>query len=174
MAADGGFETDVVHRMYEVYRPWGEMKNVLSNRGLGIKTKKCLYEGVIVPTALYGAEAWGIRSAERRKVNVLEMKYLRCLVGVSRMDRVRNEEVCRRAGIERKLANRADQRVLRWFGHVEIMDKYRMARKVLAEVNGRQVRGIPRLGWMDNNAVGVNCEEGSTTVNQITGVKYMA
>ena len=28
----------------------------------------------IVPTALYGAEAWGMRSAERRKVNVLEMK----------------------------------------------------------------------------------------------------
>ena len=31
-----------------------------------IKAKKCLYEGVIVPTALYGAEAWGMRSAERR------------------------------------------------------------------------------------------------------------
>ena len=46
---------------------------MLSNRGLGI----------IVPTALYGAEAWGKRSAERRKVNVLEMKCLRSLVGVS-------------------------------------------------------------------------------------------
>ena len=31
----------------------------------------------------YGAEAWGMRSAERRKVNVLEMKCLRSLVGVS-------------------------------------------------------------------------------------------
>ena len=28
---------------------------------------KCPYEGVIVSTALYGAEAWGMRSAERRK-----------------------------------------------------------------------------------------------------------
>ena len=43
-----------------------------------------------------------MRSAERRKVNVLEMKCLRSLVGVSRMDRVRNEEVRRRAGIERE------------------------------------------------------------------------
>ena len=42
-----------------------------------IKAKKCLYEGVIVPTALYGAEALCMRSAERRKVNVLEMKFLR-------------------------------------------------------------------------------------------------
>ena len=92
------------------------LKSVLGDRGLGIKAKKCLYEGVIVPTALHEAEAWGMRSAERREVNVLEMKCLRSLVGVSRMDRVRNEEVCRRAGIGRELDSRADQRVLRWFG----------------------------------------------------------
>ena len=63
-----------------------------------------------------------MRSAERRKVNVLEMKCLISLVGVSRMDRVRNEEVRIRAGIDMELASRADQRVLRWFGHVERMD----------------------------------------------------
>ena len=55
-----------------------------------------------------------IRSAERRKVNVLEMKCLISLVGVSQMDKVGNEEVHRKAGIERELANREDQRVLRW------------------------------------------------------------
>ena len=48
-----------------------------------------------------------MRSAERKKVNVLEMKYLRSLVGVSRMNRVRNEEVRMKAGIERELASRA-------------------------------------------------------------------
>ena len=46
---------------------------MLGNRGLGMKSSKCLYEGVIIPSAFYGPEAWGIRSAERRKVNVLEM-----------------------------------------------------------------------------------------------------
>ena len=35
----------------------GCAESVLSNRGFGIKSKKCLYEGVIVPTALHGAEA---------------------------------------------------------------------------------------------------------------------
>ena len=66
------------------------------------------------------------------------------------MDRVRNEEVSRRAGIERELASRADQRVSRWFGHVERMEEYRMARRLLmAEVSGGRVRGKPRLGWMD-------------------------
>ena len=88
----------------------GALKSVLCNRGLGINAKKCLYEGVIVPTALYGAEAWGMRSAERRKVNVLEMKCLRSLVGVSRMDRVRMK-VRRMAGIRRDLASRVDQSI---------------------------------------------------------------
>ena len=41
-----------------------------------------------------------MRSAERGKY-VFEMKCLRSLIGVSRMDRVWNEEVRRRAGIDR-------------------------------------------------------------------------
>ena len=89
-----------------------------------------------------------MRSAERRKVNVLEMKYLRSLVGVSRMDRIRNEEVRRRGGIERELASRADQRVLRWFRKVERMDVYRMARReLMAAVSGGRARGD--RGWAE-------------------------
>ena len=42
VAADGGRERDVVHRINEGYRAWGALKSVLSNRGLGIKVKKCL------------------------------------------------------------------------------------------------------------------------------------
>ena len=72
-----------------------------------------------------------MRSAERMKVNVLELKCLRSLVGVSRMDRVMNEEVQRRAGIERELASRVDQRVLKRFGYMERVDEYRIARSLL-------------------------------------------
>ena len=46
-----------VHRMNEGYRSCGALKSVLSNRGLGIKAKERLCEGVIVPTALYGGKA---------------------------------------------------------------------------------------------------------------------
>ena len=75
----------MVHRMNEGYRAWGELKCVLSNRGMGIKARKCLYERVIVPTVLYTAEAWGMRSADRTNVNVLE-KCLKSIVGVLRME----------------------------------------------------------------------------------------
>ena len=83
-----------------------------------MNVKKRLYQGVlIVPMPLYGAQSWGTISAERRKVNVLELKCLRSLVGVSRMDIyiARNEEVNRRAGIETELASRVAYQ-LEWDG----------------------------------------------------------
>ena len=76
------------------------------------------------------------------------------------MDRVTNEEVRRRAGIERELASRTDQSVLRWFLHVDRMDEYCMARRVLmAEVSGGQVGGRPRVGWMDGVKVALGNRE---------------
>ena len=82
-------------------------------------------------------------------MNVLEMKCLRSLVGVSRMDRVRNEDVHRRAEIGRELETGVDQRILRWFGHMERMDVSRLARKVMAKVSGGRVRGRPKFCWME-------------------------
>ena len=76
------------------------------------------------------------------------------------MDRVRNEEVRRRDSIERELASRVDQRVLKWFGHVERMDEYHTARRVLmADVSERRVRGRQRLGWMDGVTIAL-CSRG--------------
>ena len=101
-----------------------------------------------------------MRSPERRKVNVLEVKCSKSLVGVSRMDRVRNEEMRGRAGIERELASRAGQRVLRRFGYVERMDEYRMSRSVLmAEESGGWVRGRPWLGCVDGVKVALGNRE---------------
>ena len=112
-----GCERDVVHRMNEGYRAWGTLKIMLINRGQGIEAKKCLYGGVIfVITALCGAEACVWEVLREGKWMFLRWS-IRSLVGVSRMDRVGNEEVRSWAGIERELTSRADQRVLRLFGH---------------------------------------------------------
>ena len=87
-------------------------------------------------------------------MNVFEMKCLRSLVGVSRIARVRNEDVRSKAGIERELVSRMDQRVLRWLWHTQRIDEYRMARGVfMAEVRGGRVRGRSRLGRMDGMKV---------------------
>ena len=52
---------------------------------------------------------------------MFEMKCLRSMTGVSRLDRVWNEVVRVRTGVRRELAARVDMNVLRWFSHVERM-----------------------------------------------------
>ena len=76
------------------------------------------------------------------------------------MDRVRNEEVGRTAGLERELASKADQRVFKWFGHVERMVEYRLARSVLmADVSGGRVRGRLRFCCMDGVMMALDSRE---------------
>ena len=150
IAANGGVEADVRHRVNEGCKVLGAMKGVMKNRGLGMNVKRVLYEKVIMPTVMYGSELWGMKVSERQKLNVFEMKCLRSMAGVSRLDRLRNEEVRERTGVRKELAARVDMNVLRWFGHVERMENERLLKRVMnARVDGRSVRGRPRFGWMD-------------------------
>ena len=108
-----------------------------------MRVKGALYEKVIVPTVTYGSELWGMKASERRKLNVFEMKCLRSMAGVSRLDRLRNEEVRKRTGVR-------NINVLRWFGHVERMDNENLTKEEInLKMDGRNVRGRPRFGWMD-------------------------
>ena len=93
------------------------------------------------------------------------------------MDRVRNEEVHRIAGIKIELASRADQRVLRWFGHVGRMEQYRMARMVFMQseywntVCGA-IRELPwRNIWLSDNPVEVLNEHLSLLVGRYVQTK---
>ena len=150
VAVNGRVNVEVSHRVKEASKCMGGMKSVLSNRALGMNAKRRLYEGVVVPTAMYGAETWNVREAERNRLDVFEMRCLRSMVGVTRMDRVRNEEVRRRTGMVRKMSERVDQRVLSWYGHVVRMDEERLTKRVWkASVSGVNLRGRPRKGWME-------------------------
>ena len=73
--------------------------------------------------ALYKAKTCDVRNAERRKVQVFQIKCLRNLVGVLQISRVRNEEVHISAGIERELVSKVDKRILRLFVGNERMDE---------------------------------------------------
>ena len=94
--------------------------------------------------------AWGPPLPTRLKLNVFEMKCLRSMTGVSRLDRVRNEVVRAKTGVRRELAARVDMNVLRWFNHEEKMDNERLLKKVMnVKVDRKSTRGRPRFGWMD-------------------------
>ena len=79
----------------------------------------------------------------------MEMNCLRNMCGVTRRDRVRNEEVRERVGVDIALADRVEERVLSWFGHVERMSGERMTKRVYgSSVGGVRGRGRPPKGWL--------------------------
>ncbi len=49
------------------------MKRAFKCRSLGMNAQRKLYEGIVVPTALCGAESWNMGASERRRLNVMEM-----------------------------------------------------------------------------------------------------
>ena len=61
---------------------------------------------------MFGVETWGLREAKKHCFNVFEMKCLRPMVEVTRWDRIRNEEIRKKAGIEETLTEEVDRRVL--------------------------------------------------------------
>ena len=80
----------------------------------------------------------------------MEMKCLRRICGVTIRDRIRNEEIRRRVGVENDLSGRVERCVLRWYRHVERMNDDRMAKMVhVSGVDGRRGRGRPNRVWMD-------------------------
>ena len=99
ITANGGVEADVRHKVIKGCKMLDAVKGVMKNRGLGMNVRKVLYEKVVVLTVMYGSESWGMKVTERQKLNVFEMKCLRNMTGVSRLDRVRNEVVRARTSV---------------------------------------------------------------------------
>ena len=56
-----------------------------------------VFNAMVVPTLIYGCETWTMRR-HYSKVQACEMMFLRILEGVTRLDRVRNEDVRRSLG----------------------------------------------------------------------------
>ena len=78
------------------------------------------------------------------------MDNLRGLVGIKRMDRVPNARIRKLCGVTKGLYERIDEGVLQWFGHVERMERDRIAMRVyVGECAGTRSMGKPRKRWID-------------------------
>ena len=54
------------------------------------QAKVKMYEGIVVPSMIYGSETWNKSANDRTSFEVVEMECLRGICGLTRLDRVRN------------------------------------------------------------------------------------
>ena len=52
-----------------------------------------MVESIVVPTVLYGSEFLVLNARERRRVEVSDMKYLRKVLGLWVMQRIKNRDI---------------------------------------------------------------------------------
>ena len=67
---------------------------------------------------------------ERFRIRAVRMDNLRGFLGIRRMDRVLNARIRGLCGVTKEVDERIEEGVLRWFGHVERMEKNRIAKRV--------------------------------------------
>ena len=122
------------------------------NKNIAISSKIRLMRTLAMSVFLYTYETWTITADIDRRIQALEMRCFRKLLGISYRDHITNEEV--KARIGNAIGPYEDltsvkRRKLKWYGHVTRSS--RLAKTILqGTVQGGRRRGRQRKRWEDN------------------------
>ena len=93
---------------------------------------------------------WRLTEKNKKKVEATEMDAIRRSLRVSRLDRVRNEDLRERMGMKGTVVDDIEKRQLTWYGHVRRMPDERLPKQVWDWVpKERRKKGRPRKSWME-------------------------
>ena len=85
------------------------------------EAKVKMYEVIVVPSMIYGSETWNMSASDRARLEVVEMKCLRGICGLTRLERVRNVDIRTRCELGVSIGIKVEKNILRWFGRLERM-----------------------------------------------------
>ncbi|KAK3563150.1 hypothetical protein QTP86_016389 [Hemibagrus guttatus] len=126
-----------------------KVSGVLCDRKISARIKGKVYRTVVRPAMLYGLETVSLRKRQESELEVAELKILKFSLGVTRLDRIRNEYIRGTAHVGR-LWDKVREARLRWFGHVQRRESEYIGRRMLdMELPGRRQRGRPKRRYMD-------------------------
>ena len=99
---------------------------------------------------MYGAEMWAVKKAQEKKLDVAEMRLLRWMSGVTKLNRIRNERIRGTTKVG-EISKKVQESRLKWYGHVlRRYAEYVGKRVLVMEVPGKRRRGRPKQRWLDS------------------------
>ena len=116
---DGTIDRDVDLRVRAVWFSWRKLTGVLYDRKIPLRVK-----------ATYRSECWTMKVTNKRKLATTGMRMFRGILGVSRQEHMRNEEIRRILHITPINEVMRSGR-LRWFGHVQRRDTNNVTRRLM-------------------------------------------
>ena len=145
--AGGGAEASSIARVRSGWKKFRELLPILTGRAFSHKAKGRLYRACVRSAMLYGSETWPMKEEDIQRICRADMQMIRWMCGVSLRERKTSEELRGRLGIC-NIADSLRQNRLRWFGHVERMDRENPVSACrFIEVDGLRGRGRPRKTW---------------------------
>jgi len=148
MTEDGRCETEIKCRIAQAKEAFANRKELLT-KSLKKSTKIKIVKTLVWTTLLYGSETWTLRKEDIRKLEALEMWIWRRMEKISWTEKITNEEVLRRVGVERQLLNMLRNRKKSWIGHTLRHDGL-LKEVIEGRMEGKRGRGRPRLGMLDD------------------------
>ena len=104
-----------------------------------------VYRTVVRPALMYGARNW----------KVAEMRMLRWMCGVTKLDKIRNEKIRGTTKVG-SIIKKIQERRLKWYGHVMRREEHYVGRRAMViKVQGRRKSGIPKRRWLDKVKDGI-------------------
>ena len=108
----------------------GAIRLLINARDLQIKCARVLLETLLVPVLMYGSETMLWKEKEISRIRAVQMNNLRGLLGIRRIDRVRNARIREFCGVTNGVHEMIVEGVLWWFGHQERMDNSRFGNRI--------------------------------------------
>ncbi|KAK3565044.1 hypothetical protein QTP86_032471, partial [Hemibagrus guttatus] len=116
--SNGECAKEVKKRVQAGWNGWRKVSGVLCDQKISARIKGKVYRTVVRPAMLYGLETVSPRKRQESELEESELKMLRFSLGVTRLDRIRNEYIRGTAHVGR-LGDKVRETRLRWFGHVQ-------------------------------------------------------
>ena len=127
-------------------------KSIIGRKEVSRKTKMTIFKTIYRPTLIHGSESWVLNDPLRSRMQVIEMKYLRRVQGLTRRDEIPNEIIRKELEIDPVLQVIENQR-LKWFGYLIRMSEQRPTKRVWEpRIISNRKRDRPKLTWNDEMA----------------------
>ena len=76
-----------------------------------------VYRTVVRSALMYGAETWALKTAQANKLEVAEIRMLRWMCGVTKLDKIRNERIRGTTKVG-EITKKVQEMRFKWHGHV--------------------------------------------------------
>lgn len=145
---DGKNEAEINNRIESAIKVYYALGNTfVRKKEVSKKTKLTVYNTIYKPILTFGCESWTLTKQQESKIQASEMKYLRGIMGITKRDRIRNEEIRKELEVD-PVKKTIERQQLRWFGHLSRMENNRQTKIIWqTKTNIKRQRGRPRRRW---------------------------